>query len=162
MSTLVITEPSYWLATDSVKVAHFGYAEAGINIATGQPELLTFPTMAALVAELIARNFPVISGSTYPEQEWYLWATKQQADAALGNINSNPAFPAMIPDPATGERTVSVPVWCSATREMVDGRWGFRRIPAAILDEWGISAESREAWLAAFQPEIITDPSLAA
>jgi hypothetical protein len=162
MPTLVITEPSYWLATDSVKVAHFGYAEAGINIATGQPELQTFPTMAALVAELITHNFPVISGSTYPEQEWYLWASKATADAALGNINSNPAFPAMIPDPATGERTVSVSVWCTATREMADGRWGFRRIPADILDEWGISTESREAWLAAFQPEIVTDPSLAA
>jgi hypothetical protein len=160
MPNLNITEPKYWLATDNVNVAHFGYAEAGISISTGQPELLTFPTMAALVAALVALNFPIMDGSTYPDKEWYMWPSKATADAALASINSNPAFPALIPDPATGERTVSVAGWCSAARATTDGLWGFPRIPTRLLDEWKISAESREAWLAAFQPAIVTDPTL--
>jgi hypothetical protein len=160
MPNLAITEPCYWLATDRVKVAHFAHATPGTHIATGQPYLTTYATMAELVAVLMGFNFPVISGLSYPYQEWYLWATKQQADAALAQINSNPAFPVMIPDPATDERTVSVPCWCQATRLTADGRWGFRRIPSNVLDEWSISEESRAAWLAAFQPEIVTDPIL--
>lgn len=160
MPTLVITEPSYWLATDTTKVAHFGYAEAGIHLSTGQPELLTFPTMTELVAALVVRNFPIIDGSTYPEREWYVWSNKATADAALAAINNNPAFPVLIPDLATVERTVSVTAWCPATTALADGKWGFPRIPSDVLDEWDISAESREAWLAAFQPVIITDPTL--
>ena len=161
MPNLNITEPTYWLATDNLKVAHFGYSEAGINISTGQPELLTFPTMDALVAELVSRNFPVMNGSIYPELEWYMWNNKATADAALAAVNSNPAFPVLIPDLATGERTVSVSDWCSATRATTDGRWGFPRIPAALLDEWNISQESREAWLTIFKPNIWISAGLA-
>lgn len=161
MTDLVITDACYWLATDRAKVAHFGYAGAGRCISTAQPEILTFPTMAALVAVLVECNFPVVSGSTRPRSEWYLWATKVQADAALAAINGNPAFPVHIPDPATDEPTVAVASWCSAPREMQDGRWGFPRISADILDAWNISVASREAWLAAFAPAIVVDPVFA-
>ena len=160
MPNLNITEPIYWLATDNVKVAHFGYAEAGISISTGQPELLTFPTMNSLVADLMARNFPVMDGSTYPEKEWYLWNNKATADAALTVINGNPVFPVLIPDLATGERNVSVTAWCSATRATTDGRWGFPRIPTDLLDEWNISTEDRTAWLTVFKPTIVIDPTI--
>jgi hypothetical protein len=161
MPTLVVTDPCYWLASDSASVAHFGYAGVGAHISTGQPQLTTYSTMAALVAVLVAGNFPVMDGSTHEVREWYLWDTKAAADAALAAINSNPAFPALIPDPATGERTVTVTCWCTLTQEMADGKWGFKRIPTALLDEWQISQESREAWFAAFQPAIAIDPSLA-
>jgi hypothetical protein len=107
---------------------------------------------------LVAGNFPVMDGSTHPGREWCLWDTKAKADAALAAINSNPAFPVLIPDLATGERTVTVTCWCSHTQGMDDGRWGFKRIPASILDEWNISEASRAAWLAAFQPAVATDP----
>lgn len=160
MPNLNITESRYWLATDSVKIAHFGYADVGNNITTGQPELLTFPTMAALVSALMSRNFPVISGSTYPEQEWYLWDNKAVADAALTAINSNSTFPVLVPDIATGERTVSITAWCSATRVTSDGRWGFPRIPSDLMDEWNISMEDRTAWLTVFKPTIVIDPTI--
>lgn len=160
MPTLITTDPTYWLATDGISVAHFGHVGAGAQICTGQPQLLTFPTMAELVAVLVAGNFPVLDGSTYPKSEWYLWDTQAKSDAALAAINSNPAFPVLIPDTATGERTVSVAAWCHSSQAMEDGRWGFKRIPASILDEWKISEESRAAWLAAFNPEVETDPLL--
>lgn len=160
MPTLVVTDPLYWLASDGVSVAHFGYAGVGAHIDTGQPTLTTYSTMAALVAVLVAGNFPIMDGSTYEGREWYLWDTKAQADAALAAINSNPAFPALIPDPATGERTVTVTCWCPRTQAMTDGRWGFKRIPTALLDEWNISQASREAWFSAFQPEMTTDPTI--
>lgn len=161
MTDLAVAEACYWLATDRVKVAHFGYAVAGQYISTAQPEIQTFPTMAALVAALAEYNFPVIDGSTRPLSEWYLWATEAEADAALAAINGNPAFPVSVLDPATDEATVSVASWCSAPREMQDGRWGFPRISTDILDEWNISVASREAWLAAFAPAIVVDPVLA-
>lgn len=160
MPDLTVTDPCYWLATNGSSVAHFGYAGTGAHISTGQPTLTTYSTMAALVAVLVAANFPVMDGSTHEGREWCLWATKVQADAALAAINSNPAFPVLIPDPATGERTVTVTNWCGTTQETADGRWGFKRIPTAILDEWNISQESREAWIAAFQPAVVTDPVL--
>jgi hypothetical protein len=82
------------------------------------------------------------------------------SDAALAAINANPAFPVLIPDPATGLSTVTVTCWCTNTQAMIDGRWGFKRIPTALLNEWNISQESREAWFAAFQPELAVDPAL--
>lgn len=160
MTALAIVDPCYWLATDGVSVAHFGYATAGTHIDTGQPTLVTFATAAALVAELEAYGFPYLDGSTHEGREWYLWATKAQSDAALASINGNPSFPALAADPATGERTVTVTCWCQRTHGMVDGRWGFKRIPTALLDAWEISEESRTAWLAAFQPEMVIDPTL--
>jgi len=161
MPDLAVTDPVYWLATNGSNVAHFGYAGTGAHISTGQPTLTTYATMAALVAALVAGNFPVMDGSTHEAREWYLWATKAQADAALAAINSNPAFPALIPDPATGERTVTVTNWCGTTQAMADGKWGFKRIPTALLDEWQISQASRDAWFAAFQPALATDPVFA-
>lgn len=161
MTDLIVHEACYWLATDRVKIAHFGYAVAGQYISTAQPEILTFPIMAALVAVLVECNFPVVNGSTRPLSEWYLWLTKAEADAALAAINSNPAFPVSIPDPATDENTVVVASWCSAPREMQDGRWGFPRISTEILDAWNISVASREAWLATFAPTIVVDPVFA-
>lgn len=159
MLTIAITEPCYWLATDNKKIAHFGYVETDIHLSTGQPELLVFPTMTTLVDALINRNFPVVDGSMYPNREWYTWTNKTTADAALAAINSNPAFPLMIPDLATGERTVSIASWCSFTTALTNGKWGFPRIPSDLLSEWNISEESRMLWLTAFQPTIAIDPS---
>ena len=161
MPTLIVTTPCYWLATNGTNVAHFGYADVGTNVTTGQPTLTTYPTMADLIAALMAGNFPIVDGSTHSDHEWYLWDVKAKADAALAAINSDPAFPVLIPDLATGERTATVTCWCRATQAMADGRWGFKRIPTDLLDQWSISQESRETWLAAFQPAIVTDPTLA-
>jgi len=44
--------------------------------------------------------------------------------------------------------------------QTLDGRWGFPRIPAAFLDRMGVSEADRAAWLAAFVPEIVTDPAM--
>lgn len=155
MIEFTITESCYWLATDRVKVAHFGYAFAGQHLITNQPELITFQTMDDLVAEMVACNFPIVDGPTHPEKEWYLWDTMSQADAALEAINSHSAFPVLIPDLATGKHTVSVAAWCSASREMTDGRWGFPRIPEYILNEWNISQENRSTWISLFNPQIV-------
>lgn len=159
MPTIIATEPTYWLATDHVRVAHFGYIRVGQQVATGQPSLTAHPTMEAIVALLVEDGFPIMDGSTHPLSEWYLWNTKVEADAALADINGNPAFPVLVPDPATWENTVSVASWCSKPRQTQDGRWGFPRIPVALLDDWNISTESREAWLATFQPTIVVDPA---
>ena len=158
MPTLIVTTPCYWLATDNIKVAHFGYADVGTCIATGQPILTTFPTMASLITMLIACNFPIVDGSTHSDREWYIWDNKAKADAALAAINANSAFPVLIPDPATGKHTVTVPCWCHFTQAMIDGSWGFKRIPAQLLDEWKISVESRDAWMDMFKPTIVVDP----
>lgn len=159
MTTIVATESTYWLATDHARVAHFGHLQVDQQVTTGQPSLTAHPTMDAIVALLVEDGFPIMDGSTHPLSEWYLWSTKAEADAALTAINSASAFPILVPDPATGENTVSVASWCSKSRQTQDGRWGFPRIPTDILDEWNVSLESRAAWLAAFQPAIVTDPS---
>ena len=93
--------------------------------------------------------------------EYYLWPTKAQADAALANINANPAFPIQGRNAATGALVDSwTTCWYEATQEMADGRWGFPRIPPAILDAWAISEDDRAAWLAAFAPEIVNSPAM--
>jgi len=91
--------------------------------------------------------------------EYYLWPTQAQADAALANINAHPAFPIQGRNAATGELADNwTTCWCETTHETADGRWGFPRIPTAILDAWGISESDRAAWLAAFAPEVVADP----
>ena len=93
--------------------------------------------------------------------DFYLWPTKAQADAALANLNNHPAFPLQGRNAATGELVDNWTTgWCDATVETADGRWGFPRVPAVFLDAWGISEADRAAWLAAFAPEIVVDPTL--
>ena len=91
--------------------------------------------------------------------DFYLWPTKAQADAALANINANPAFPIQSRNAATGELVDNWTLrWTDAPAQTADGRWGFPRVPAAILDLMQISAADRAAWLVAFAPEIVADP----
>lgn len=93
--------------------------------------------------------------------EYYLWPTKAQADAALASINGHPAFPLQGRNAATGELVDSwTTCWCDAVQETLDGRWGFPRIPAVFLDRMGISAADREAWLTGFSPTIVDSPAL--
>ena len=95
--------------------------------------------------------------------QFYLWPAKPQADAALANINAHPAFPIQGRNAATGELVDNwTTCWTDETVETVDGRWGFPRIPEAILDAWGIDQNSRDAWLAAFAPEIVDAPEMIA
>lgn len=157
---IIVIEPIYWLATDRVKVAHFGYAEVGMQVTTGQPELLTYTTMEQLIDALVSLNFPVMDGSTHQQKEWYVWVSKGTADAALATINNNKAFPVSIFDLASRERTVTVASWCSTTTALADGRWGFPRIPSDLLNEWNISMEDRTDWLAVFKPTIVIDPTI--
>jgi hypothetical protein len=91
--------------------------------------------------------------------EYYLWPTKAQAGAALANINANPAFPIQGKNAATGELVDSwTTCWVEATVQTIDGKWGFPRVPAEILDRMGVTEAQRAAWLAAFAPEIVADP----
>jgi hypothetical protein len=59
MSTIdrIITEPTYWLATDGEAVFHCGYATDGW-VSTGQPELQTFATLEELNAALAGYGQP--------------------------------------------------------------------------------------------------------
>lgn len=93
--------------------------------------------------------------------DFYLWPTKPSADAALANINGHPAFPLQGVNAATGKPANHwTTCWASSTEQTADGRWGFPRVPAEILDRMGVSEADRAAWLAAFVPAIVANPAI--
>lgn len=94
--------------------------------------------------------------------DFYLWPTQAQAQAALDNINAHPAFPIQGVNAATGAPVPGslTTCWADSVVLTADGRWGFPRIPSEFLDRMGISEANRAAWLAAFAPEIVTDPPI--
>lgn len=51
-----ISETTYWLATDSDKVAHYGCCEGG-QLSTGQPDLFLFDNCEDLAAKMIELGF---------------------------------------------------------------------------------------------------------
>jgi hypothetical protein len=89
--------------------------------------------------------------------EYYVWDTEVQAQAALDYINGSGWFPIVGVNAATGEpqpdkqQTTS---WASEVLERVDNKWCFPRIPEARLDAIGVPANDRQAFLDAFNPSI--------
>lgn len=95
------------------------------------------------------------------KNEYYLWTTKSQADAALASINSHPAFPIQGKNVATGEPMDNwTTCWCDNVVQTTDGMWGFPRIPANFMDNMGIQEEQRNAWISTFAPEIVDNPDI--
>ena len=93
--------------------------------------------------------------------EYYIWQTKEQADAALQNINGHQSFPIQGRNAATGELVNNwTTCWCANSVEFLDGKWGFPRIPSVFLDAMGIDEQQRNAWLVAFNPEISSNAVL--
>ena len=89
--------------------------------------------------------------------EYYVFATKADADTCLGFINTTSWFPVVgsvngVPAPQN-QKTEK---WADEPTEMLSGEWCIPRIPESRLDYLGVSAESRATFLAAFGQDIRT------
>jgi hypothetical protein len=89
--------------------------------------------------------------------EYYVWDTEAEAQAALDYINSTEWFPVVGKNVATGKpepEKQQTTVWASEILERVDGKWCFARIPEGRMDALEVSAEDRQAFLDTFNPTI--------
>ena len=90
--------------------------------------------------------------------EYYIWNTEAEAQAALDFVNGTSWFPLVGNNSATGkpepnkQQTLK---WADSVQQRnTDGKWGFPRVPSAIMDAIGVSAEERQSFLDAFTPSI--------
>ena len=81
--------------------------------------------------------------------EYYVFETEGQAQACLDYINNSDWFPI-----AGTNGSIGTTKWAEAIQELPDGRFAFPRIPSNRLDFIGVSVQSREAFLHAFNPSI--------
>ena len=88
-------------------------------------------------------------------QDYYVYQTEADAQAALNYINGSSWFP--ITSKVNGIDAPDKPKttkWADAPSEMTSGEFAVPRVPAALLDYIGVPEEDRIAFIAAFGQDI--------
>jgi len=91
----------------------------------------------------------------YTKGQYYVWDTEAEAVAALASINASSVFP--IPSKKNGvvvPEEVKTMSWSDTPRQRLDGKYCFERIPANMLEHFGISQEDADSWVTAFNPAV--------
>jgi len=89
--------------------------------------------------------------------QWYRWSNPALAQAALDFINSNQNLPLVGRNAKTGtpqpdkQKTVN---WAEDVTACTDGKYGFPRVPAHVLEHIGIAQEQAQQFFDTYHPDI--------